>query len=100
MKSVLASDYWKFRCLGLEQALSEEKLKVLTLGLKNLEREAELIQSKMQTLKGEPSSKARKEIDEARSAFQSFKEELESKLGISLNGAEIDETTFEVKSMS
>lgn len=98
-KYISESQYWKFRGLGLELTLAEQKQKVLQLGLKNLEREAELIQSKMQTLKGDVSQNGRKEIEEARSAFQKFKDELEATLGMSLNGAAIDEETFEVKTL-
>lgn len=91
------AEYWKFTTLGLEHTLSIEKQKLIQMALKNLEKDAEILQVKMQSLKGETLGKARTAIDEAGSAFQMYKDELESKLGVSLNGASIDEKTLEVK---
>ena len=93
-------EYWKFTALGLEHAIALEKQKLINLALKNLEKDAEILQVKMQSLKGDALSKARIEIEQAGSAFQQFKELLESKLGVSLNGAAIDEETLTVKSLT
>lgn len=90
-------EFWKYKALSTDDAFFESSLKEIGSNLKVLEYQAELLRTKMLHLKGPVTEQARKKLDDARSAFQSFKDDIESKLGFSLNGAEIDNETFEVK---
>jgi hypothetical protein len=92
-----AEQYWKWRNKITEMWLSEQKLKTCEETLKLKSKEVEVLQAKMQ-LYIEASVKVRKsEVDEAKSDYLDLKKELESKLGISLDGTSISDETFEVK---
>lgn len=100
MAKLSKDDFWKYQALSIESAFYELALKEIGMTLKNLEFQTEALKQRMLHLKGPATDEARKKVDEARSAFQIFKDEIESKLGFSLNGTEINHETFEVKKVT
>lgn len=93
-------DFWKYQALSHQHTIAEASLKKIELTLMNFETQTEVLKYKMLQIKGQLIPEARKNIEEAKTAWSKFKEEVESRIGMSLNDVEIDEDTLVVKKSS
>lgn len=92
-------EYFEWRTTIAELWLAEEKAKVTALTSKVMQRDAELLQAKVQVFNLTEGQSSQKSLKEARAEYDRYKAILESALGVSLNDKVIDGSTFEVKSI-
>lgn len=91
------SEYWEWRTTIAEMEVARLKQRCVELELKFLQKDAELGAAKIEIFKRTRLETARLKLEDSRSEYNKFKENLEKIVGQSLNDKMIDDVTFEIK---
>jgi len=94
-----AAEYWEWRTTISEMHRAEEKLNNALLGHKVMQKEAEILAVRSQLYQRNIVDGAREKVEEAKSEYNRFKEQLEKALGTTLSGKLIDDITFEIRGL-
>lgn len=99
LSKITREQYFEWYSKILEMQLAESKSKELDEKINSMSKDIEIQQLRLAIFKNRQSP-AKEKINNSKKEYENYKVQLETNLGISLNGCVIDDITFEVKKLT